>query len=416
MFKYNPLKKDASVLIFDLDETLIQNHAFYNDTQIAMPTKKNNFEFTAKELSTPLTAQRFPQHAVAFLNSKKSSMIHLRPHLQEFMSFCFEHFNVAFWSNGGIAYVKNIVLQLLRNFKKSPKEIAFAWARTNKQIDRDTPAYVDVFTNAVVPYAKHQRHSYEYYKDMGFVFNAFPKTDKKYFILFDNLPTHKISNPAANVVFMPPFSRYNINDTVLLKLIRRWKQFFKPQLDAHQKTAGAAAAAAAAAHTAKPAQTRTVLKKTKTKTIKTKKKRPATQLHTQMDTLIETDGTGGVVPHPPLLLYLPYEELLWLEKESPTDDNVIYPNGYINSRYGKTYNHTPRTLFVKNENVVVPSPTKDFHIVAKIKKVTDTHIVVTCDLNRTTYKNGKDDVKRVKHKYSVPLRNAIHHSFAYAYI
>ena len=106
MFTYSPLKPKASVLIFDLDETLLDSSNLYNDTIVTMPTKKNNYVFTKKELEETLYVQRFPTHSIAFLNDTKDRLIYLRPHLLEFLTFCFDHFNVAFWSNGEHTHVK----------------------------------------------------------------------------------------------------------------------------------------------------------------------------------------------------------------------------------------------------------------------------------------------------------------------
>lgn len=394
MFTYSPLKPNASVLIFDLDDTLLDFARLYNSTTVTMPTAKNNYVFTQNELDKTLHAERFPKHCITFLNDTKDCLIYLRPYLLEFLTFCFDHFNVAFWSNGEQTHVKHVVLQILRYLKKSPKDIAFAWGSLN-EMKNTKPKFIDVFTKKVLHYTKLQVLTYTDHKDMEYVFHTFPKRDKTDFILFDNMPNFFIHN-LPNIAYIPPFTRYNIYDCILHMLICKMKAYFKPQFDAYKK----------AHSTTKEPTSKNSKKKSKKELQHTKKQLPKL-VDTQKDTTTEKDEFK-------LQLRLPIKELKWLEKESPTCNNTIYPNGEINFPYKKIYTCN-NSVFKKNENVIVP--VNDSYVIAKIKAVQEKHIQVYYTEEKKTYKDGGKEVnKKMKHTLTVPICKAIHHSFEYAYI
>ena len=85
------------LLILDLDETLISS-----------------------AYEKPLT------YDFCFILEKLTYYVKIRPNLDAFLNFCFEHFNVAIWSAGDEDYVNKIVGYI---FKDRQNQLLFIWSK-----------------------------------------------------------------------------------------------------------------------------------------------------------------------------------------------------------------------------------------------------------------------------------------------
>lgn len=233
-FQYNKPKVNHTTLIFDLDHTLVHNQNLHQPQAVEFPSAKQKHKWTFKsDLDTHTASMvercRFPLHSSYFALhlSKHNYIIHLRPDVLSFLTFCFEHFNVAFWSAGGYKYVKAIVLHLLHTLQKQPSDILFAWARTEIDCSTSKPKFVDVFTNTSIQHKPTHMNTTGYYKDMQLVFDKFPSLSRQHTILVDNLPTHNTANIDNCCLILPPFTYLNVHDNILHKLLVRMQSLLQ---------------------------------------------------------------------------------------------------------------------------------------------------------------------------------------------
>ena len=222
-FAYRPPDAARTTFLFDLDETFVHSQPL-RTANLEMPTRASNYRFDNEGQCAML--QRFPSHStvsVFFSAARKSTrLIHYRPYVIPFLRFCFEHFNVGFWSTGSNVYVRHITLQLLRMTGHQPADLVCAWARkpfdASDAVSDATPPphkFVDVLTGVSVRPATRAMRSQGYHKDLQTVFARFPTLDRSRVVLVDNLPTHLVRNAPTNVLWIPPYTYLNTHDTVL---------------------------------------------------------------------------------------------------------------------------------------------------------------------------------------------------------
>lgn len=167
-------KPDKKLLILDIDETLL--HASYQPLQ------------TAKD-STP---------AYDFMLAEY--FVYLRPHLNEFLAFCFEHFHVAIWTSASELYALEVQHKIITdNPRFADKKLAFVWSR-KRCVQRLDYEYKDYYFIKDLKKVKKQGYSLEH------------------IIMVDNTP-RKLCRNYGNLVCVKDFLG-DKNDDELLKLMR----------------------------------------------------------------------------------------------------------------------------------------------------------------------------------------------------
>lgn len=327
-FAYRPPDPKRATLLFDLDHTLIDTqHQNYRQC-VEMPTAASGYKF--RFAPPEPTFDRFPAHGYysTIPNLKDASetqcIVHYRPHIVPFLRFCFKHFNVGLWSTAAPINVHYIALNLLRLVDRHPEDLMCAWARRNVRGSNQTPEevkYIDVLTNEQLqPPARGVRVS-NTHKDLHYVYERFPKLPRKYITLVDNLPTHAVGNSPTGVLWISPFFFLNAHDTVLDVLLRRLQRLWKDRCAAKavkENTMATTAGTAATQSTTNDAK---------------KAAKPAGK------------PKPPVKPKPPPPLLVHAGDLRdCLLSVSGTNDDELYPGGYVTDGYNRAYNMSARRL------------------------------------------------------------------------
>ena len=135
-FAYRPPDPKRATLLFDLDHTLVEVQSQARRGCVTMPTAATGYKFSRFTTPAP-TFDRFPAHGLYSTipdlqdATRAQSIVHYRPHIVPFLHFCFEHFNVGFWSTAAAVNVHHIALNLLRLVDRQPADLMCAWARRN---------------------------------------------------------------------------------------------------------------------------------------------------------------------------------------------------------------------------------------------------------------------------------------------
>lgn len=342
IFSYGQPKPNRTTLLLDLDETLVQLQPL--TVTSPQPTPRRDTSYW--NVPQVLPCERFPTHSTYFVDvssdGRDVGIIHLRPHLKPFLHFCFQHFNVAFWSTGAADYVRNIVSHLLCCVGKTTSDILFAWARSDYQAATDAK-FVDVFTHKTVTYAKNQAVSYTAHKDLTFVFDRFPILSKDHTLLMDNLLTHQATNTYDCVLYVPPYCYLNTHDNVLVKLLNTMCKL---------------------------------------------QRRRSSSLTAVTSSPSSTSTTNG--------LLVTKAELLFVTRLSPTNNRVMYPAGYIHNKEQQRYQRDSTTIR-KNQTVIVHHNGE--YVIAKVQKCNTTKRVAQVRLlSRPTRVKRLTVNKSVTHK------------------
>jgi TFIIF-interacting CTD phosphatase-like protein len=120
--------------------------------------------------------------------------VYKRPHLQEFIEFCTENFEVAVWTSSTKNYATKIVEEIFPN----PHELAFFWSRERCTIRYDEELQETYFEKMMSKVRKH-----------GF--------DLKKVIVVDDSP-EKWRNSYGNLIRIKPFFG-EVDDSELKRLI-----------------------------------------------------------------------------------------------------------------------------------------------------------------------------------------------------
>ncbi|MHA2280150.1 MAG: HAD family hydrolase [Promethearchaeota archaeon] len=161
--KKSPLNLDKTLLILDIDETLIHS--------------------TQNSLGRPYD----------FKVSRW--FVYRRPGLEEFISYILDNFHVAVWSSAGVDYVKAIVNNI---FSDPDKDLKFYWdtRRCTIRVDFQYQRYYDI-------------------KDLNKVRRTGYKKER--ILIVDDTPDKSERN-YGNAIFIPPFEG-NLDDRYLYMLI-----------------------------------------------------------------------------------------------------------------------------------------------------------------------------------------------------
>ena len=302
-----------------------------------MPTSANGYKFTLAD-SAP-TFDRFPAHGLYSTipnledASEAQSIVHYRPHIVPFLSFCFQHFNVGFWSTAAAINVHHITLNLLQLVGRQPADLVCAWARRNTKGPRnrlpEAVKFVDALTNEELqPPARGVRVSSNH-KDLYYVYSRFPKLRRSYITLVDNLSDHAVGNPPEGVLWMPPFFFLNAQDTVLDVLLRRLQRLWRNRCtDKKTKRVSVHVPDSQNDVATDKSGTEGVMSPSTTK-----------------DTVANNTSTAKVNPPSTKPFLVNANDLrTCLIGVSGTNDGELYPGGYVKNGYNREYTLSARQL------------------------------------------------------------------------
>jgi hypothetical protein len=351
-FTYDPPRKNCTTIIFDLDETLINTQWFANGERMSMPTKKTKHKWTSFA-GAVLVPQRYPRHTSCFLDTTNTGLIHTRPYVFDLLNFCFEHFNVAFWSTATKGYVRNIVLRLLYAMQRQPSEAMFVWAST-REPSAESASFVDVFSGKRINKSTRQHPTHDSAKELGYVFDRFPDLSKEHTFLVDNLPTHMVLNNPEHVVYLPPFSYLNADDTILRKVLGMMKTALRTPLAAKKREQKEKKDAKKKKEKREKEEKEKQKKEQKgQKAQKAPKSGKPIANETTTTTTTEEEAAAEEDPRfQPLLLKA--SALRPIAFHSPTNDGVVYPGGYVGDFRNVAYAHPSGDSWTTNQAVVIP--------------------------------------------------------------
>ena len=183
-FAYNPPDTKRATLLFDLDHTLVEVQNQTHERCVTMPTAATGYKFSGVNTPAP-TFDRFPAHGLYSTipdlqdATFAQSIVHYRPHIVPFLRFCFEHFNVGFWSTAAAVNVHHIALNLLRLVNRQPADLLCVWAKRNiprssNRLPEDVK-FIDALTNEELQPPTHGVRVTGNHKDLHYVYDRFPK-------------------------------------------------------------------------------------------------------------------------------------------------------------------------------------------------------------------------------------------------
>ena len=274
------------------------------------PMKTNNLNGTIHYNEVPRIYSDFHNTQNVFFDYHRNKLypglIHLRPYLKTFLRYCFQHYNVAFWSTGNVDYVRNIVLHIQYMVDKQPQDIVFAWANTSQEGfgHKNSTHFMDCLTGESISQHDISHHlcTEQNHKHLNYVFSKFPKLVPHTVLLVDNLPDHATMNKPENVIYIPPYAYMNVHDTILQSFLHLLKSY---------------------------------------------------------------EISNTTIPPKTFVLNTNHirEALRIL---SPTNNNVYYPNGYIDESTLRHYHANPTTL-QPNQKIIVP--VQGMYVVASVVRV-----------------------------------------------
>jgi hypothetical protein len=315
---------------------LMQVQAQDSYSSVQMPTSKDAYVFPANAAKP--TFARFPSHGyfstVPYYKdaTEAQALVHYRPGVEPFLRFCFEHFNVGFWSTAGVCNVHHIALNLLRMVDRQPADLMCAWARCNTQEAAPTtsPKFIDALTNEVLVHPVRGTKVSGNHKDLWYVYERFPGLKRQYITLVDNLPDHAVGNADTGVLWIPPFFYLNCNDTVLSVLLRRLKYLYRIRCPVK----------ATDATDAKEKVVTGTRQKANTVAAKTNVGKAGKAGKESADTATKSPEKPSRAP----LLVHAGDLRTCLEGVSGTNDAELYPGGYVTEGYNRSYALTTRQL------------------------------------------------------------------------
>lgn len=203
-------------LIFDLDNTLIHSENIQEEETTFIRNIKGVdifyikvYDWVRKRKTNKKRKKK--RKTKRKLRGKDSIwLIFQRKNLGIFLRFCFKYFNVGFWSNGRIDYVKGILKGILLpdEFKKSICMIG------KTKIENGFIYYKDI-TNKKKFKIKETNDKYS--KKLEYIYNN--NIRKNNTLLFDDGLFNKGVN-CSNTILIPKYRYYTINDKCLFKLIQ----------------------------------------------------------------------------------------------------------------------------------------------------------------------------------------------------
>jgi hypothetical protein len=188
---------DKLNIIFDLDDTLIQtpNYNFSNGATHTM--------------NLPEVCN------IGIINTRKcTSITYLRPYLKELLEYCYDNFNVSFWTAGNYFYCIEILKIILTEEQYEKTKIVLSrWDHTHLIEIKSNLTYTN--ENLNILHFKPLRLLYENYKNLNF-------TDNNTIIIDDNIYICDFNK--KNSINIIKFDRFNNNDIALLELLEWLKK------------------------------------------------------------------------------------------------------------------------------------------------------------------------------------------------
>ena len=110
--KTNPLKKTMKNnkslnIIFDLDETLVQ-------TLDVDFSKNKNYIIENPTISNM---------SIINIANDRTTLLYIRPYFKKLIEFCFNHFNVSFWTAGTENYCNSVINIILTEQQKNKQKL-----------------------------------------------------------------------------------------------------------------------------------------------------------------------------------------------------------------------------------------------------------------------------------------------------
>jgi len=232
MKNYLTPRKNRVTIFLDIDSLLVDVQALH---QLGNITKDSiTYQTRKKGIGKwPLQPFRFPLYSLCVMSKKSYNLIHFRPYVKEFLSFCFDHFNVAFISELNHLRVSEIIVHLLHITNKYDKDIVFAWAYSKKKTH-----WIDVFTNEVVKQFSEKsiskralslalEGSFDVGTFMNVIYTTFSTLNNKNTLLIRS--SHKSDNkiPTTNTIYIPIFSYLNVYDIYLKTFYEKQNAFIE---------------------------------------------------------------------------------------------------------------------------------------------------------------------------------------------
>jgi hypothetical protein len=177
-------------LILDLDETLINTFQFnFFDNEISNLDCSDNSTVGIINLPNYL------------------AIVFLRPHLINFLKFCFDNFNVGFWTAGSTTYCKEILKLILTEEQFDASILILA---------KEESCYINLKNNKIF----YCIDSKETVKDLKFIWEDDDLSElckRENTIIIDDNKKILFQNP-DNSVLIPQYLRTNKNDNILCRL------------------------------------------------------------------------------------------------------------------------------------------------------------------------------------------------------
>ena len=202
---------DKLNIILDLDECLL--HSILQDLKESNYKEYASYQTKMKKVGFP---SFFFKYKFDGAKSDEYSLTFTRPHLQEFISYLFKHYNVSVWSNGYYTYVDKICDIIFTKSQRNKLKIIFG--------SRDLSPTVHV---VYVYDIKNKKQLYNFanynknIKDLSYLFKTKPYStifNKDNTILIDDSQYHLDYNK-YNVLNIKHWLFYEKDDIILLKVI-----------------------------------------------------------------------------------------------------------------------------------------------------------------------------------------------------
>ena len=181
-------------IIFDLDETLIST----------LLVRFGNGERRNINMTENVN--------IGIINiENKSNITFIRPYLDELLEYCYEHFNVSFWTAGGFIYCQEVLKIILTEEQYNKTKVIFSKYNDNTIIEIKSNAFI---TNNNLEKINCKSLDILYYE--GSEFNP-----NNTIIIDDKLNVCNYNK--KNAININPYNRLNKYDQSLKKLLEWFK-------------------------------------------------------------------------------------------------------------------------------------------------------------------------------------------------
>ena len=195
---------DKLNIILDLDECLL--YSILQDLKESNYKEYSSYQTKLKKIGFP---SFFFKYKFDGAKSDEYSLTVTRPHLQEFITYLFKHYNVSVWSNGYYTYVDKICDIIFTKSQRNKLKIIFG--------STELTVYDIKNKKEVYNYAKYNKRV----KDLSHLFKTKPYStifNKDNTILIDDSQYHLDYNK-HNVLNIKHWLFYEQDDIILLKVI-----------------------------------------------------------------------------------------------------------------------------------------------------------------------------------------------------